>query len=316
MNPTSTLSAFRHEALLYSGLDGFVAGVAPFVAEAVDSEEAVLVVVDVQKIEALKAALGAKASAVHFADMAVVGRNPGRIIPAWQDFVDEHRGDGHSLRGVGEPIAPSRSEDELAECHRHEALLNVAFADSPPWWLLCPYDASALSPDVIAEARHNHPFVARDGEHEESRSARLTEDHARPFTDPLVPLPKDAVALEIHETAELATARSFVTEAARAMGVNTDRASDVALVVGELAANSMRHAHTSARIAGWSDGRSFVCEVRDGGRITDPLAGRRRPTAHDPGGRGLWIANQLSDLVQQRTVPDGNVVRVHFRIAT
>jgi hypothetical protein len=55
-----------------------------------------------------------------------------------------------------------------------------------------------------------------------------------------------------------------------------------------------------------------VCEVRDGGRFSDPLVGRRRPTSDRIGGRGLWIANQLCDLVQVRTFATRSIVRLHL----
>jgi anti-sigma regulatory factor (Ser/Thr protein kinase) len=58
-----------------------------------------------------------------------------------------------------------------------------------------------------------------------------------------------------------------------------------------------------------------VCEIRDDGRIGDPLIDRRRPHADQRGGRGLWIANQLCDLVQLRSLPTGGVARLHMRIA-
>lgn len=313
MTAPSTVAGFRHEALIYAGFDGFVAGVAPFIADGVARDEPVLVVVDVPKIEALTAALGTQAARVQFADMAVVGSNPGRIIPAWQDFVDEHGGRGQPLRGVGEPIGPSRTAVELAECHRHEALLNVAFDGGPPWWLVCPYDELALNPEIITEAQHNHPYLVNDGEHRPSPGARSTAEHAQPFTAPLDPPPANALRLLINDGASVAMARHFATDAARDLGISAQRAEEIALVVSELAANSVRHARTAAHIAAWSAEGSFICEVRDGGHPVDALAGRRRPPTSNVNGRGLWIAQQLSDLVQQRTLADGNVVRVHFR---
>jgi anti-sigma regulatory factor (Ser/Thr protein kinase) len=62
----------------------------------------------------------------------------------------------------------------------------------------------------------------------------------------------------------------------------------------------------------WSTGEALLCEIRDRGRIADPLAGRFAPDVRKVGGRGLWIVNQLCDLVQVRTADDGNVVRVHM----
>ena len=46
-------------------------------------------------------------------------------------------------------------------------------------------------------------------------------------------------------------------------------------------------------------------------QIVDPLAGRRQPVA-DTGGYGLWIVNQLADLVQIRNDALGSTVRAHF----
>ena len=42
------------------------------------------------------------------------------------------------------------------------------------------------------------------------------------------------------------------------------------------------------------------------------LAGRVLPSIHLPGGRGLRIANQLCDLVQIRSTPEGTTVRLHM----
>ena len=62
------------------------------------------------------------------------------------------------LRGIGEPIWADRSPAELVECQRHEALLNLAFAGTDGFRLLCPYDAARLDRDVIEEAERTHPW--------------------------------------------------------------------------------------------------------------------------------------------------------------
>ena len=56
------------------------------------------------------------------------------------------------------------------------------------------------------------------------------------------------------------------------------------------------------------------CSARssDRGRISDPLAGRARPEPTQLSGRGLWIVNQLCDLVQIRSGPGGSVVRIRL----
>src|SRR4051794_38275604 len=97
---------FQHEALVYDGLDRFAAAVAPFVAEGVDAGEPTLVVLRPAESAALRDGLGTRSAGVRFADMAVVGRNPGRIIAAWQSFLDEHP--EQPVRGVGQPVWPGR----------------------------------------------------------------------------------------------------------------------------------------------------------------------------------------------------------------
>ena len=64
----------------------------------------------------------------------------------------------------------------------------------------------------------------------------------------------------------------------------------------------------------WRDGESLVCEVKDSGHIQAPLIGRRRPQPEACSGRGVWLVNQLCDLVQIRSNPTGSVVRVHKRL--
>src|SRR4051812_10283029 len=141
-------ATFAHEALLYAGIDAFVDGCAAFIREGVASGEPVLVVVGAEKIALLREALNGDADEVHFADMAEVGTNPAWIIPAWQDFVDTHLRVDRPVRGIGEPICTDRGPVQLVECQRHESLLNVAFAHTPAWQLLCPYDTGAL-PDAV-----------------------------------------------------------------------------------------------------------------------------------------------------------------------
>jgi hypothetical protein len=57
-----------------------------------------------------------------------------------------------------------------------------------------------------------------------------------------------------------------------------------------------------------------VCEIEDTGNLDDPLADRRRPGAEATSPRGLWLANQLCDLVQIRSGPAGTAVRLHVKV--
>ena len=305
-------TGYRHEALFYADTDEFMAGTLQFLRDAVAAGEPTLVVLAAPKIQALREALDGEAERVIFADRAEVGTNPARIIPAWQQFLVEQAGQGRRLRGIGEPIWAERSAAELAECQRHEALLNVCF-DDPDFWLLCPYDTTALHPEVIAEARRNHPFLSGQGVPELSTSYPGVEALSAPFDEPLRDPQGDAALLYV-DRAALRGVREFVTLHAERAGLGADGVGDLVLAVHELATNTLRHGGGEGTVSVWSEHDAVVCEVNDRGRIKDPLAGRVAPTVDSLDGRGLWMANQLCELVQIRSFPDGGAVRVHKRL--
>ena len=305
-------AAFHHEAWLYANDDEFVSGAASFIRDGLAGEEPVLVAVQQRKIDGLRSELGADAGDVLFVDMAVMGANPARIIPAWRDFVAGRVLPGRPLRGIGEPIGPDRRGDELAECHRHEALLNVAFADTPSFWLRCPYDAERLQPAVLEEARRTHPFVVEDGTVRASMAFHGSRAGIAPDAKPLSRPPATAARLEVRLDALSAVRRLVARHAARA-GLGEGRTADMLVAVNEIATNSVRHGGGSGVLRLWQEPGALICEVRDEGRIGDPLVGRQRPRAGQVGGYGLWLANQLCDLVQIRSLPTGSVVRLHMR---
>jgi anti-sigma regulatory factor (Ser/Thr protein kinase) len=303
--------SFRHEAILYAGQQEFVDRIAAFVREGAEAGEPVLVVVGAHKIEWLRSALAdLDDGAVHYADMAAVGRNPARIIPAWRAFTDEHRSHAR-LRGVGEPIYPDRSPDELVESQRHEALLNLAFATGPGLWLACPYDTSALPSTVIDEALRTHPLVWDRDPGRPTGTYPGLEAVAMPF-DRALPDPPFLVETVPFGPMDLHTARAFVGRAAADAGLGPLRTYDLVLAASEVVTNSVRHGGGEGTVRVWRHGEVVVCEVRDGGRFDRPLAGRVRPTPDQTSGYGLWLANQVCDLVQIRSFEDGSVVRLHI----
>jgi anti-sigma regulatory factor (Ser/Thr protein kinase) len=137
------------------------------------------------------------------------------------------------------------------------------------------------------------------------------------------PLPEPDPANVLYQAVfgrdELPLLRRELTAHARLFGLGPQRTADLVLVADELAANSVLHGGGRGTIRLWRDNTgndntvNTVCEVRDRGLITDPLVGRRRPALSEGKGAGLWIANQLCDLVQIRSAPGiGTIVRVHF----
>jgi anti-sigma regulatory factor (Ser/Thr protein kinase) len=311
MSSDSHDSDFRHAALFYAGEAGYVDGLVPFIRGGLEAGEPLLVMVPGRKTELLREALGRDADEVHFADMAEVGANPARIIPAWREFVNRRSAPGRRLRGIGEPIWADRTADELVECQHHEALLNVAFDGVAPMDLLCPYDEPALGADVVEEALRSHPIVLEDGRFRDCAEYEGAKAAGAPFAKPLPEPPAGAPELAF-DMLTLDAVRGFVAVCAAEAGLSRTRRDDLVLAVNELASNSVVHGGGRGVLRTWVDPTSFVAEVSDRGRNQRPLAGRQAPGAGQIGGHGLWLVNQLCDLIQMRTFPAGSVVRVHM----
>jgi anti-sigma regulatory factor (Ser/Thr protein kinase) len=302
------VQAYRHEAVLYRGVNDYVDSLVPFIAEGLQAGEPVLVAVPTERLATLRAALRG-ATGVSFVDMSEVGANPARILPTWQAFVDDNRSAGTRLRGVGESIWAGRRPVELAECNRYEALFNIAVHPQTPLWLRCPYDVSALESGTILEAERNHPWVVENG------IVHAGVDHHA--DDPFMCVRQrlaEPAALDwdvIFDVTGVRTVRERVAAHATDGGISRERTDDLLLAVHEVVVSSLRRGGGSGRLRLWRDDASVVCEIRDRGRIVDPLVGCRMPSSTALSGRGMWMVQQLVDLAQVRSSSGGTTVRMH-----
>ncbi|MFD9307111.1 anti-sigma factor RsbA family regulatory protein [Streptomyces sp. NPDC060048] len=305
--------AFVHPALFYQDLGEYVSGVGGFVRAALASDEPVLVAVPGAHLDAVRESLGEASAEIAWTDMTELGRNPGRILAALQDFADRHA--GRAARIVGEPIWPGRSAAEVLEATRHEALINTAFAGRAAT-ILCPYDVRALAPAVVSDARRTHPSLIEKGLDLPSPAytdaAKVSADCDRPLPEHDGEVPR----LE-YSHGGLADVREFAEGWARGTALTPARRGDLVLAISEAAANSLSHGGGSGTLRLWTTAdagvREVVAEIRDGGRLADPLAGRRRPSlASTEGGRGLWMIHQLCDLVEVRATETGFTLRLHM----
>ena len=300
---------FRHEAYVFDDLDEFLAETVPFVLDGVRAGQPVMVAITPERLASLRKALGRAADRVQLLDMHQLGSNPGRIIPAWRAFIDEHP-EGTPVRGVGEPIWSDRRDAELVECQLHEALLNVAISPETPLWLRCPYDASTLTAGVVEEAQHSHPMMV-EGERYRGSTVYGGRAHVDDLMARTLPAPVGAQQSWEFSRRNLRAVRESVGRWARAAGLDPDRCDDLTLVTHEIATNSVRHGGGAGTLRMWRDPGDLVVEISDAGQLDDALAGRRRGAGTDEGGRGLWLAQQLADLVQIRRSPEGTTVRIH-----
>jgi len=305
-------TAFEHDAVFYRDEMEFVELVGGFVRAGIAGGEAVVVVEPRPRLELLRDALGRDAADVRWFDMAEVGANPGRIIPVWAEVVAQATAAGRALRGVGEPAFLGRRPAEFVECEVHEALIDSAFTPGAPWRLLCPYDRR-LPSAVQAGALRTHATwwdAAGGGSGPDYRPPGDGIDLATlPACAPLPP-PTEVVLRGEFGLRDVPAVRRTVKQYARSCRLPADQVEDLELAATELASNCIRHGGGSGSLAMWREPGAAIVEFTCEGRLTDPLAGRRVPDPLADGGMGLYLVQQLCNLVQVRTGPTGTTVRV------
>lgn len=298
---------FAHEAFVYDDAAALVRGAADFIRTGVETGEAVLVAVPGEKLGMLRDELADVRDRVDWMDSAQAGHNPARMIPFWRELLAPHAEAGRPLRAVAE-LAPTRSSAEDEEAVLNEALLNLAFRRATGFRLRCPYDARTAPDELISTLERTHP-VMLNGVPRPSPAFDPEAAAAAVFRSSLPARPSTPQRWPVALT-ELRGLRFRVRDAAVRHGLGEDRADDFTLATHEICKNSVKFAGGGS-LAVWVDGDTMICEVADRGRITELLVGRSTPPPSAENGRGLWLANQLCDLVQIRSTDDGTVIRLH-----
>jgi hypothetical protein len=308
LGPDRAQQSYRHEAFLWHEPADFTAGLVPFLEDGLDAGEPIMVAVGPVHTTWLKDALGDRAADVTFVDMHRLGRNPARIIPAWQEFLDAHADTVVPARGIGEPIWPGRREVEVEECQLHEALLNVAVDPSIPFWLICPYEADVLPPAVVEEAYRSHPVIIESASYQGS-----TQYAGRAHVDALLSKelaePGRSVRPAHFSRRDVGRLFTYVKLELYVSGLSESEANAMAGVVQRLAESSLHRGSSGGLVRIWTEPGAVLCEVADDTTVSDPLVGRRPPRHEDHD--AVWLANQVCPLVQVRSTDAGTAVRLH-----
>ncbi|MGV9272374.1 anti-sigma factor RsbA family regulatory protein [Streptomyces griseosporeus] len=309
----SAADPFVHPALFYRGESEYLAGTLSFVRAGLAAGEPVAVAVPGENLDLIRDGLGDEAAAVRLLDMREAGRNPGRIIPGVLRAFADAQPAGRRVRIIGEPIWAGRSSTEYPACAQHEALINAAFRGRPVT-ILCPYDVDRLDERVLADAHATHPTVIPTGSTEALDSPAYAPDEVVARYNVPLPAAPSGVPPFAFTADALSPARHHAVAEGQRLGLTGVRLDDLALVAAELTTNSVVHGGGSGTLRVWAEGGYVVCEVRDAGRLTDPLAGRRPVPRDRRGGRGLLLVNLVSDLVRMHTGDEGTAVRAYLSV--
>jgi anti-sigma regulatory factor (Ser/Thr protein kinase) len=301
-------SELRHISFFYQSLADYRTKLGAFVRAGLARREPVLLAVPRPSV-ALPDWPTGSSSLLTVTDMTELGRNPARVIPALRSFADRHV--GHRARMITESIWLGRSPSEICEAARNDALIDLALADLAAT-LICPFSAVDLSPSALSDAGRAHQWLFHSDAAVPNSQYSALDTAPAAISVPLASVPANAETVRYRT--DLRPVRAMVTAACRRAGLSVMRATDMTLAVSELAANTLRHTAGGGVAQAWQRGGELLCQVSDTGHITDPLAGIRRPPPGEPGGQGLWLVNQVCDLVELRTGDTGTVIRLHLRI--
>jgi anti-sigma regulatory factor (Ser/Thr protein kinase) len=296
---------------LHDSKVGYAQGCASFVRRGLTAGDPVLVAVPGGNARAIRERLGGDAGRVTFTDMAIAGRNPGRVIMALLGFADSHP--DRRVWVVSHSVWPARSSLEYSACVTQDALLNAAFAGRVAT-ILCPYDRSRLPPAAIADALRTHPFLNDGTDTWDSPHYADPFGAARLADLPLPEPPQQAHRFVVTRAEDLRRLRRAINDLPETTLLPAARVKQLTVAVNELASNSIEHGGGRATVAIWTEPGLFVCQLDDSGKFSNPMAGWMPPPKGSSRGRGLLIVHELSDLVRIHQRPGGTSIRLHINL--
>ncbi|NMH98157.1 ATP-binding protein [Pseudonocardia acidicola] len=300
----------RHAACFFESAEHLLRQALPLVTAALERGEPVALSVRPATERALYAALGGTAGLIGLAEPDAVAYGSGQTMAARRAReLRELTGGAVAVTVVAEHNSSLDGFDGRYWTEL-DAAVNVALGELPVN-LTCFYPELPLHLEILEGARANHPLLLEDGELRHNHEHRGPRDvlAAAPAGAPMVLGPPDLVlaytAWQLHEV------RTAVERLAAAASFGASRAEDVVLAINEVATNAVEHGTSEAQVWLWSSAEGLVCEVHDGGTLTEPLPGLRAPHPSEPRGRGVWIARQLCDLLHVWRDGEGTHVRMH-----
>jgi transcriptional regulator with XRE-family HTH domain len=147
-----------HEMLVYASDAQFVEAAAPFLADGIEANEAVMAITSKRNIKLLKGSL-TTTEGVRFVDSSEWHDHPLEALEGYHRFVEDGlRSGSHWARILAEPAWKGASEDERRRWTRYESQLNLALGGDPAH-VLCPYDERTVPSDVLETAHRTHPAI-------------------------------------------------------------------------------------------------------------------------------------------------------------
>jgi len=293
----------HHEGVPFGGAGALAVQLAPRLHAALRTAAPVVAVLDEAERAALGAELGAAASGIEFLDPADVYRVPAFTVAVRWARLSRRAEPGARATVVGQHVALPGG-DGPGYWARLDAALDVALAGLPVE-VLCPFPDGD---DVLS--RTTHRTLLSGGHSVPTAAFREPLEVVAEFPPPPPPdLGEPGVVLPFGLEG-LGGLRRTVATVATDGGLRTERVADFVLAVNEIASNSVEHGPGSGTLRMWVTDGQVVAEVHDAGRLRVPFPGLVAPPPTGARGRGLWLASELSDVLQVWSDAGGTVIRV------
>lgn len=306
-------AGYIHDALFYDTDAELVATAAPFLREALDAGERAVIACAEPSAALLTEAVGddPRVSLLPYGE--IFRRTPGAIA-YYQGMMERELAAGTTrVRLIGE-VDFGTGPAQWREWSRFEAACNQALA-SYPLWSVCLYDRRRLSDEVLSSGSLTHPFLHRDGVHEENADYQEPDAYLRASVE-LGPDPIEATGqkLRIDNATDVASLRRILTVALNGECDLPRMTLDGFVVsVSEVVTNALKYGRPPVSVRLFTTRNRALCVVTDRGTGFDqPFAGYVKPADIESGegGLGLWLTRQLCDQVDIALVPEGFTVRL------
>ena len=298
---------FRHDASLHRGRRRLVAAAADFVRSGLEAGEQVMVCAPDDVLARLSGELATGGSQPTLVEH---GRYPSRSVAHWIAFADRCEATGQPARLLISPAYGHRPVAVRRQEQFADALVNMAVGADTDLWVRCSFDTDHLDADRTDEIEACHSLLEHEGAYEGSTGYAGLAHVRHLFAERLVDPAGPARTFVVSRHSDLAAARTTIREETARAKLPAEDAEAVVLAVHEAALNALNHGGGTCHLCVWRTAARLVCEVRSVHRLRDPMAGHRLALLDDDHGRGLWLANQLCDLVEIRSGRWGTAVRI------
>jgi anti-sigma regulatory factor (Ser/Thr protein kinase) len=315
-----TGSGFTHGVLVADGDERLRELLAGQIRRSVAGGQEVVLVVGPRIRALLAGALSGLDGAVQWREPAAFAQRLGFAFESLRKLLADRRARTHPVHLITESDLTAHTEPDLpfdraAGYLAYEAVRNDAYA-ADGCSMTCLWDSRQHSLSVIAGVRAAHPFeLTEAGWRHNPGFLPPAAFLARQDPVPMPPAPAEVEQdVLLDRVGQLRELRSALLSWAVGCGFSREAGDDVIVAAVEVATNGLFHAASAVRVRAWRDQATLIVQCDDhGGKPIPATAGYYRPASlTTPGGRGLWLARQLADVVTVDSEPGCTRVRLYF----